>query len=130
MSVLYIFLNVPSSTYIMQNKSNSIPDEKMLDWWLTNCPGDLGELSLRVNWYLLGPRDVHSSYSVSAKAIIKKRNSTGVMLYPCLTPTFKSMDVSTLSLMSLTMLFPYMRLIADHIIGGAPYSPRMATSSA
>ena len=63
--------------------------------WLTNCPVDLGELSLRENWDLLSPRAVHSSSSVLAKAIIKNINSTGAILSPCLTPTLNSMDVST-----------------------------------
>ena len=71
----------------MQYKLNSIPVEKVLGWWLTNCPVDLGELSLRSNWALINTRAVHSSSSVSAKAIIKNRNSTGAMLSPCLTPT-------------------------------------------
>ena len=71
----------------MQNKLNIIPVEKVLGWWLTNCTVDLGELSLRSNWDLINLRAVHSSSSVSAKAIIKNRNSTGAMLSPCLTPT-------------------------------------------
>ena len=79
----------------MKNRSNSITGEKVPGRWITNCPVDLGELSLRTNWYLISPMDVRSSYSVPAKAIINNRNSTGAMLYPCLTPTLNSMDVST-----------------------------------
>ena len=71
----------------MQNKLNIIPDDKMLGRWLTNCLVDLGELSLRENWALLSPRDVHLSSIVLAKAIIKNRKSYGAMLYPFLTPT-------------------------------------------
>ena len=70
------------------------------------------------------------SSSVSAKAIIKNRNSTGAMLSPCLTPTLNSMDVSTLPMMSLTKLLSYMHLIAERSIGGAPYFPSLVMSSA
>ena len=79
--------NAPSSTYSMHNISNSVPYEKVPGMWLTNSPVDLGGLSLRANWYLLSPRAFHSSSSVSAKAIIKNRNSTGAVMSPCLTPT-------------------------------------------
>ena len=61
MSVLDSKTNAPSSTYSMQNRSNSIPDEKVPGRWLTNCLVDLGELSLRTNWALLSLRAVHSS---------------------------------------------------------------------
>ena len=98
--------------------------------WLTNCLVDLGELSLHENWDLLSPMSVHSYYSVLAKAIIKNRNSTGAMLSPCLTTTFKSMDVSTFPMMSLTIILLYMCLIAEHSLGGAPYFPSMAMNSA
>ena len=43
MSVLDSKTNAPSSTYIMQNKSNIMLDKKLLGWWLTNCPVDLGD---------------------------------------------------------------------------------------
>ena len=114
----------------MQNKSNSIPDEKVLGRWLTNCPVDLGELYLHANQALLSSRAVHSSSSVLAKAIIKNRNSTGAMLYLCLTPNLNSMDVSNLPMMSLTVLLLYMSLIAECSLGGAPYFHSMAMSSA
>ena len=114
----------------MQNKPNSIPDEKVPGRWLTNCPVDLGELYLHANWDLLSPRAVHSSSSVLLKAIIRNRNSTRAMQYPCLTPTLNSMDVSTLPMMSLTILLSYMCLIADHSLGGEPYFPSMAMISA
>ena len=114
----------------MQNKSNSIPDDKVPVQWLTNFPVNLGGLSLRENWSLLSPRAVHLPSSVSEKAIIKKRNSTGAMLSPCFTPTFKSMDVSTLPMVSFTILLVYMCLIAECSIGGAPYFPSMEMSSA
>ena len=107
----------------MQNKLNIIPDDKMLGRWLTNCLVDLGELSLRTNWALRIPRAVHSSSIVLAKAIIKNINSTGDMLSPCLTPTLKSMDISTLPMMIWTMILLYMRLIAEHSLWGAPYFP-------
>ena len=76
----------------MQNISNSIPDDKVPGLWITNCPFDIGELSLRENWALLSLRDVHSSSSVLAKAIIKNRNSTGAIISPCLTTNLKLMD--------------------------------------
>ena len=41
--------NAPSSTYSIQNRSNSMPEEKMPVRWLTNFPIDLGELSLCEN---------------------------------------------------------------------------------
>ena len=104
----------------MQNKSNIITDEKVPVQWLTNCPVDIGELSLRANWALLSPRAAHSSSSVSAKAIIKNRNSTGAILSPYLTPTLNSTDVSTFPKTNLTIILSYMRLIADHSLGGAP----------
>ena len=113
----------------MYNKSNSIPEKKVPGRWITNCRVDLGELSLRENWALLSPRAVHLSSSVLAKAIIKNRDSTGAMLYSCLTPTLKSMDVSNLMMMILTMILLYMRLIAECSLGGAPYFPSMAMSS-
>ena len=48
------------------------------------------------------------------------------MLIPCLIPTLKSMDVSTLPMMRLNMLFLYMRLIAYNNLRGAQYFPSMA----
>ena len=110
-------INAPLSTYSMQNISKSIPDEKVPGRWLTNCPFDLGELSFHENWALLSPRAVHSSSSISEKAIIKNINSTGAIMSPCLTPTLKAMDVSILPMMSLTTLLLYMRLIAEHSLG-------------
>ena len=122
-------INAPLSTYSMQNRSKSIPDEKVPGRWLTNFPVDLGELSLCAHWALLSPKVVHLSSSVSEKSIIKNRKSTGSMLSPFLTPTLKSMDASTLPMMSLTMFLLYMRLISEHILGGAPYLHSMAMSS-
>ena len=129
MSVLDSKKNETPSTYSIHNKSTSIPDEKVPGRWLTNCPVDLGELSLRGNWALLIPRAVHSYSSVLAKAVIKNRNSTGDMLSPCLTPNLNSIDVSTFLMMSLTILLSYMRLIAEHSLGGAPYFLSMVMSS-
>ena len=60
----------------MQNRLKRIPDEKVLGQWLTNVLVDSGEFSLRKNWALLILRAVHSSSSVSEKAIIKNINST------------------------------------------------------
>ena len=84
---------------------------------------------MRENWALLSPKSVHSSFSVSEKAIIKNRNSIWYMLSPCLKPTLNSMDVSTFPMMSLTTLLLYMRLIADRSLGGAPYYLSMTMSS-
>ena len=130
MSVLDSKTNAPSSTYIMQNRSNSIPDDKVPGLWLTNCPVDIGELYLHTNWALLSPRSVHSSSSVLEKSIIKNRNSTGSILYPCLTPTLNLIDVSTFLMMSLTILVSFVYLIAERSLGGAPYFPSMAVRSA
>ena len=94
---------MPSSTNSMQNSSNIVPDKKVLGQWLTNCPVDIGEFSLRENGYLLSPRSAHLSSSVSEKDIIKNINITGAILSPCLTPTLKLMVVSTLPMMSLNM---------------------------
>ena len=107
-----------------------MPDEKVTGWWLTNFPVDIGELSLRANWDLLSPRAVHLYSIVSDNAIIKNINSTGSMLYPCLTPTLKSMDVSTLPIMILAMILLYIRLIDEHSLGGAPYFTSMVMISA
>ena len=52
------------------------------------------------------------------------------MMYPCLTQNLKSMDVSILPMMILTALLFYMRLIAEHSIGGVPYFPSTVISSA
>ena len=106
-----------------------MPDEKVLGWCITNCTVDLGELYLLENRTLLSPRAVHSSYSVSEKAIINNRNGNGAMLSPCLTTTLRSMYVSTLTMMSLTILLLFMRLIAEYSLGGASYFPSMAMSS-
>ena len=114
----------------MQNRSKIVPDVKVPGKGLTICLVDLDELSLCANWALLSPRYVQSYYSVLVKAITRNRNSTEDMLSPCLTPTLKSMDVSTLPMMSLTTIFSYMRLIAERSLGGAPYFPSMAMSSA
>ena len=114
----------------MQNKSNIIPDDKVPGLWLTNCPVDLGKLYLHANWDLISTRAVHSSSSVLEKSTIKNINITGAMLSPCLTPTFKSMDVSTLPMMRLHMLLLYMRLIAERSLGDAPYFTSMKMSSA
>ena len=70
-SVLDSKTNAPLSTSSMQNNSNSIPDEKVPGRWLTNCPVDLGELSMHANWALLIPRAVHSYSSVSAKPSLR-----------------------------------------------------------
>ena len=122
--------NAPSSTYSMHNRSNSVPDKKMPGRWLNNCLVDLGEFSLRANWALFSPRAIHSSSSVLVKVVIKNRNSNEAMMSPYLTPNLKSMDVSTLPMMSMTMISLYMRLIDENCIGGAPYFPSMAMSHA
>ena len=96
--------NTKSSILSMQNRSNSVPDDKVPGCWLTNFPFVLGALSLCSNLALLNLTDVHSSYSVSEKAIIKNRNITGSVMSTCLKPTLKSMDVSTFSMMSFTIL--------------------------
>ena len=114
----------------MQNISKRVPYEKVTGWWFTNFLVDLGDLALRANWALLNPRAVHSSSSVLAKAIIRNRNSNGAMLSPCLTPNLNSMDVSILPMMILTTIFLYMRLIAKHSLGVAPYFPKLAMSNA
>ena len=114
----------------MQKRSKRFPDDNMLVRWLTNCPVCLGKFSLRENWDLLHPRAVHLYSSVLEKAIIGNRKSTGAMMSPYLTPTLKSMDVSTLLMMSLTMHFLYMRFIDEHSLGGAPYFPSMAMGNA
>ena len=130
MSVLDSKTNTPSSTQSMQNRLNSIPDENVPGRWITSCPVDLGELSLRTNWVMISPRAVQSSSSVLAKAIIKNKNNTGAMLSPYLTLTLNSMDLSTFPMMSLTILLSYMCLIAERSLEGAPYFTSMAIRSA
>ena len=114
----------------MQNIPNSMTYEKVPGQCLTNFPVDLDELSLRENWVFLSTRSVHLYYSVSAKAIIKNINITGAVLSPFLTPTFNSMDFSTLLMMSLNMILLYICLIAEHSLGVAPYFSSMAIISA
>ena len=97
--------------------------------WITSCTVDLGELSLRENWALIGPRAVQSSSSISSKDIIRNRNITWAMISPCLTPNLRSIYVSILPMISLNTLLSYMRLITEHSIGRAPYFPSMAMSS-
>ena len=103
---------------------------KVLGWCLTNCMVDLGELSLHVNWDFISHRAAQLSSSVLAKEIIWNINRSGAMISPCLTPTLKSMYVSIFLMMSLTTLLPYMRFIAEHSLGGAPYFTSMDMSSA
>ena len=80
-------------------------DVKVPGRWIYSSPVDLGEFSVHADWDLLSLRAVHLSSSVSENAIIRNRNRTGSILYPCLKPTLKSMDVSILPMMSLTMFF-------------------------
>ena len=82
MLVLDSKTNAPSSTQSTRNRSNSVPYKKVPVWWLTNCPVDLGDFSLRANWDLLSLRAVQLSSSVLVKAIIKNRDSTGAILSP------------------------------------------------
>ena len=98
--------------------------------WLTSCPVDIGKLSLHKNWDLLSPRTIHLYSSVFLKSITRNSNSTDAMMYPCLKPTLKSLDVSILTMMSLTATFSYTCLIPEHSLGGAPYLPSMEISSA
>ena len=104
--------------------------EKVPGQWITICPVDLGELYLHANWYLLNPRSVHLSSSISENATIRNRNSTGAIMVSCLALTLRSMDVSILPMMSLTTLLLYMGLIAEHSLGGAPYFTSMEISNA
>ena len=130
MSVLDSKTNAPSSTYIMYNKSKRVPDVKVPGWWRTNCLVNIFKLSLHANWVLIDPRAVHLSSSVSDKVIIRNKNSTGAMMSPCLIPTLKSMDVSILPVMSLITLFSYVRLMAEHSLGGVRYFPNVEMSNA
>ena len=103
---------------------------KVLGRWLTSCPVDLGEFSLRANWDFLSPRAVHSSSSVLEKSVITNRNRTESIMSPCFTPTLKSIYVSILTMMSFNTPLLNMRLIAENILGGGPYFPSLAMSSA
>ena len=62
--------------------------------------GCIGEFYLHANCYFLSPVAVHSSSSVSSKAIIRNINRTGAMLLHFLTPTFKLVAFSILPIMS------------------------------
>ena len=66
---------------------------------------------------------VHSSYSVPEKSTTSNINIIGDMMYPFLNSTLKSMDVSILTMMRLTIILLYMRLIDENSLGGAPYFP-------
>ena len=89
----------------MQKRSKSVSDVKVPGWWLTIFPVDHSGLSLRTNWSLINPRAVHSSSRFLAKDIIRNRNNTRAMLYPCLTPNLKSIYVSILPMTILTIFF-------------------------
>ena len=102
----------------------------MTYWWLTNCPVDLGELSLCANWDFINYRSVHSSSCVLEKDIIKNRNNTVAIMSTCLTPTLESMDVSILTMIILTTFLSYINFLAEHSLGGAPYFPSMEMSNA
>ena len=96
----------------MHNRSKIFPDDNFPVPWITSCPVDLGELYFCANWHLLNTRAVHLSSSFSSNATVRNRDSTRAMLYLCLTPTFKSTDVSILMIKSLTTILTYMRLIS------------------
>ena len=80
-------------------------------WGETSCREKRGFVSFALS---------HSFSSVSANAITKKRNRTGAMLSPCLTPTVNGIEVSILPIISRTFVFAYMRFIADTNFGGPP----------
>ena len=80
MSVIDSKTNAPLYTYSIQKISKSVPDVKVLCWWLARCPDDIGELSLCENCALLSPREVHPFSNVLTKSIIRNMNSTGAML--------------------------------------------------
>ena len=107
----------------MNNRLKRVHDKKMTARCLIFCLVELDEVSLCENWDLVNPRTIHFSFSVLAKAIVNNINSTGSMMFPCLTPTLKSIYVSILMMMSLTTLLSYMSLIVDHSVGGTPYFP-------
>ena len=114
----------------MQKISKSVPYVKVPGRWLTSFLVDYAELPLRKKWDLLSTRAVQLSSRVLEKVIIRNRNRTVAMLYPCLTHNLKSMDVSILPMTILTKLLSYMRLIYEHSLGGALYFPIMTMSSA
>ena len=90
---------------------------------ITSCPVDIGELSLYANLYLLSTRAFHLSSRVLENSIISNRNSTWDMLSTCLTPALNSMDVLILTVMILTKLLSYMRLISEHSFGESHIFP-------
>ena len=114
-------VNVPSSTYSIQKMLNRVPCEKFFAGWLVIRPADCGELLCRLNYIFCMLCLSHSALTVSSKAIMRKRKSTGATLSPCFTPTSKVIEVSILPIINLALLLLYIRLIAEHSFGGQPY---------
>ncbi len=72
------------------------------------------------------PASFHATSSVSAKADMRNRKSTGAMLSPCHTPTVWESSTTSFSILRTTMRSWYVRPIAATKLGGAPYRSRMS----
>ena len=78
----------PSSTYKTQNKVSTFPCENVFPLCPVSVPMSCGEWERCCNVIMFKPAFVHSFSIVSAKAITTKRNNTGAIQSPSLTPTF------------------------------------------
>ena len=104
-SLLLSNTNVTSSTHSMHNILKRFPELKDFGLWLTILPVERGELLCLDNVAFVRPSLVHYFSNLSANAMMRNMNITGSMMYPCLTPTLKGMEVSIFPIISLTTLF-------------------------
>ena len=77
----------------MHNNFNRFPESNDFGLWLTIWPVERGEFLCPENVAFVIPFLVHYFSNVSLNAMIRNRNRTWFMLYPCLNPTIKGMDV-------------------------------------
>ena len=124
MSRLDMNVNAPLSRYSIQKYSHRVPCKNFFAGWIVIRPADFVELLCCLNsiYVVLVP----FCLTVSAKAIMRKRESTGATLSPCFTPTSKGIEVSILPIINLTLLLLYIHLIAEHSFDGQPYLRRIS----
>mmetsp|Transcript_22884 Transcript_22884/g.52540 ORF Transcript_22884/g.52540 Transcript_22884/m.52540 type:complete len:209 (-) Transcript_22884:166-792(-) len=83
----------------------------------------------RTTCILSNPFDSQIVSSESAKAFMRKRNRTGAILSPCLTPTSCNISFTLFPIFKTTVRSVYIRLITLHRLGGAPYLSRILIRS-
>ena len=92
-------------------------------------PEDCGELLCCLNLIIFKSFITHYFSIVSANSIMMNRMSTGATLYPCFTPTSKSMDMFIFNIINLTLLSVYILLIAEHNYLGQTYFLNIYTTN-